>query len=659
MAIVKMNKFTLFTLQSNKEELLRNIQKFEGVQFVDLQDVVDSEEMDFLNRDSESKKVSEFEADLSKVKFCINLLDDYVEKEKGLSALKKGKKALSFDKLNAQAESINWISTYEALKEKEDLLTSLKNETTKIKSEIESLMSWVNFDAKLEEVENFRFYKCQLGTMPLVNIDTFKEEFSSKVPYSYVEVISDGRADVNVLVLYHTESSSQAEDVIKNNSFSKVNLKYEDTPKKVIENFEKRLKEIENEEKEISKQIKGFGEKLEELHIEHEYFSNKINEAKVCDNFLKTEKIVALEGWVTDEDSPQLEQIVKNVCGDYYYIEFKEADEEENIPVKLKNNGFVEPFESVVEMYSLPNYKEVDPTPIMSFFYIIFFGMMLSDAAYGALMVIGTTIALKAFKLDKSMKNSMKLFLYLGLSTFVWGIMYGSVFGDAAESLFGLKIGYLQNPFINPQIQMMDIMALSIVFGLIHIYVGLIMKAIVLIKQKKYMDILYDVVTWGVSVAGVLLLLGAEQIGLSAGAANVGKYMMIAGFIGLVLTQGRDAESLGGKIGGGIYGLYNITGYVGDIVSYTRLMALGLATGFISNAFNMMLGMFPVYIKFTLGLVLFVGLHLFNLGINALGAYVHTSRLQYLEFFGKFYEGGGKKFSPMKSESKYINITNE
>ena len=140
---------------------------------------------------------------------------------------------------------------------------------------------------------------------------------------------------------------------------------------------------------------------------------------------------------------------------------------------------------------------------------------------------------------------------------------------------------------------------------------------------------------------------------------SIGKIMVIVGFVGLVLTQGRDADTIGGKLGGGIYGLYGITGYIGDIVSYSRLLALGLATGFIANAFNLMINLIPTPVKYFVGPIIFIGGHLFNLGVNALGAYVHSSRLQYLEFFNKFYEGGGRKFTPFKSVSKFMNVSNE
>lgn len=342
-----------------------------------------------------------------------------------------------------------------------------------------------------------------------------------------------------------------------------------------------------------------------------------------------------------------MEGIVKKISKNSYYLTF-ENSLEEDVPIKLENNSFVEPFESITEMYSLPQYTEIDPTPIMSIFYFIFFGMMLSDAGYGLTMVIGTLIALNIFKLDKGMKNFMKLFLYLGISTTIWGAIYGGWFGDAPAQF----VGKVAPDILSPSTQIMAVLGLAVVFGVIHIFVGLGIKAYVLFKKGKVIDAIYDVGLWYISLIGIFLMIAGI-------AGSIGKIMIILGFGGLILTQGRDADTFIGKLGGGLYGLYGITGYIGDIVSYSRLLALGLATGFIANAFNLMINLIPAPIKYFVGPIIFVCGHLFNLGVNALGAYVHSSRLQYLEFFNKFYEGGGKVFTPFKAVSKFMVVSNE
>lgn len=648
MAIVKMNKFTLFAFENEKEALLERLQRFEAVQFIDLQSKLENEELSFLKSATEDKEILSRESDLSKIKFCLEFLKPYIDKEGGIEALKKGKKVITFDELEKQIKNIDWISIYEELREKEGKQNSLINERTKIESEIETLLPWSNFDCSFEQLKKLRYTSYFLGTIPTNLKDSFTEEFQKEIEYSYLEFVNQGKDEVHILAIVIKELEDKSSEILKKYGFSKSSFNYNESPVNIIKGYKDRIKEIEQEKERIEKSLKELKDYQEKLQLVYEYYSNKLDRAKASSNFIKTNNIVAIEGWNTVSSNKELEQIVKEVVKENYYLEFEEVKEEDKVPILLKNNRLVEPFESITEMYSLPNYKEVDPTPVLSIFYFIFFGMMLSDAGYGIVMLIGTAVALKFFKLEKGTKNFMKLFLYLGISTVFWGAIYGGWFGDAPKAFLGKPAAYL----LSPADDLMKIGVLSVVFGVIHILVGLGMKAYVLIRDKKYLDAVFDVGLWYVSLAGIFMMFSPVLRG-------TGKVVMIIGFVGLVLTQGRDAKSIGGKIGGGIYGLYGITGYIGDIVSYSRLLALGLATGFIANAFNLMINLIPGTGRIIAGPIIFIGGHIFNLGVNALGAYVHTSRLQYLEFFNKFYEGGGKKFAPFKPVNKFVNTTSK
>ncbi|MCY6356473.1 V-type ATP synthase subunit I [Clostridium sp. ZS2-4] len=648
MAIVKMNKFTLFAFENEKEALLERLQRFEAVQFIDLQSKLENEELSFLKSAAEDKEISSRENDLSKIKFSLEFLKSYIDKEGGIQALKKGKKVITFDELEEQIKNIDWISIYKELKGKEEKQNSLINERTKIESEIEILLPWSNFDCSFEQLKQLKYTSYFLGTIPTNLKNSFTEEFEKKTEYSYLEITNQGKDETYLLAIVIKELEYSISEILKKYGFSKASFNYDKSPANIIKGYENRIKEIEQEKEKIEKSLKELKDYQEKLELVCEYYSNRLDRAKASSNFIKTNNIVAIEGWNTISSNEELEQIVKEVVKANYYLEFEEAKEEDKVPILLQNNGWAEPFESITEMYSLPNYKEVDPTLVLSIFYFLFFGMMLSDAGYGIVMVIGTALALKFFKLEKGTKNFMKLFLYLGISTTIWGAIYGGWFGDAPEKFLGTPAPYL----LNTQYDLKMIGVISVIFGIIHILVGLGMKAYVLIRDKKYIDAVFDVGLWYVSLAGIFMMINPTLRG-------TGKVVIIIGFVGLVLTQGRDAETIGGKIGGGIYGLYGITGYIGDIVSYSRLLALGLATGFIANSFNLMINLIPGAGRIIAGPIIFVGGHLFNLGVNALGAYVHTSRLQYLEFFNKFYEGGGKKFTPFKPLNRFMNITNK
>ncbi|KGM94928.1 ATP synthase subunit I [Clostridium novyi A str. 4552] len=647
MAIVKMNKFTLFAFEKEKEELLKRLQEFEGVQFVDLKPQLENEELSFLKASVSNEKTLELEEKISKIKFCLDYLKPYTDKKGTLQALKEGAKTITFKKLEEASKKVNWSKIYDKLKFKEEKVNELNNEETKIKNDIASLEPWKNFDCKFQDLYDLKLTSYFIGTIPLeLKNDLIENLEENRLEY-YFENINSTKDEMYVLVITLKEYEKDFSEILRTFGFSKISLSYSGNPIETIKLLKDKIKDIYAEKEIIVNELTQLNKYEEDLQLVYEYYSNELCRERAKLNFLESSNIVIIQGWNTEESSKTLEKIVKKMSKNPYYLTFEEANEEE-VPIKLKNNGFVEPFESITEMYSLPNYKEIDPTPVMAIFYFIFFGMMLSDAGYGFVMVVTTLIALKFFKLDKAMKNFIKLFLYLGISTIIWGAIYGGWFGDASSQFMHKVVPYL----LSPSNQIMVVLGLAVVLGIIHIFVGLGMKAYILLKQGKVLDTIYDVGLWYISLIGIFLMLG--KVG-----GSTGKIMVIVGFVGLVLTQGRDADTIGGKLGGGIYGLYGITGYIGDIVSYSRLLALGLATGFIANAFNLMINLIPAPVKYFVGPIIFIVGHLFNLGVNALGAYVHSSRLQYLEFFNKFYEGGGKKFTPFKSVSKFMSVSNK
>ncbi len=652
MAIVKMSKFTLIAFESQKEALLDSLHKFENVQFINLQDN-EEEHLQSLVKDSEKEKVSYLEGEQAKVKFALELLIKHSVKEGAIKSLVKGKNLLNYDELEILAKKSNYEENYRSLKEKDAALTQMKNEKTKINSEIEALSPWKSLDATFNDLKELKSSVFLMGSLPKAFKDSFREKFESEIPYSYLEVISEVKDEVNVIALVYKQYEDEAKEILKLNRFNEINFNYDGIPAQVLTELSKRLKEIAKEEEEINVQIKNDCKHLEDFKIVYEYLSNKHIKASACENFLKTESVIAIEGWVPTELSEHLEDIVKVITKENFYLEFEKASNLSNeVPILLKNNSLVEPFESVTSMYSLPQYSELDPTPLFAPFYMVFFGMMVADIGYGILMFLAAFFALKKFNLDEGQRKFAKFFLVLSIPTALAGVIYGSFFGDLIPALSS-------NSLLNTTNDLMTILVISIVMGVFQIYFGLAVKAYMLIKDGKPKDAVYDVLTWYLTLTGAFLLIGGPIVGLSAAIINLGKWVMIAGMVGLVLTQGRESKSLGGKIGGGIYGLYGATGFIGDLVSYSRLMALGLAGGFIASAFNSIIRMLPTPYNIVLGAFIFVGAQTFNLLLSALGAYVHSARLQYVEYFSKFYEGGGKAFKAFKPKNQYINVKNE
>ena len=326
-----------------------------------------------------------------------------------------------------------------------------------------------------------------------------------------------------------------------------------------------------------------------------------------------------------------------------------------------------------MESYGLPVKGELDPTTIMSFFYIFFFGMMLSDAAYGAIVSIVCGILVWKFpRMSDSMKKSLKLFFYCGLSTLVWGILFGGYFGNivdiVSEKFFGTAVTVPALWFI-PLNDPMKLLVFSLLFGVIHLFVGLGIKGYLCLRDGKAMDFFCDVVLWFLLLVGLIFMLLPSDIFASIAQTNIvfpgwlntaAKVLAVIGASGIVLMSGRENKNPALRIALGAYDLYNITGWLSDALSYSRLLALGLATGVIASVINQMGSMLPNNVVGVIFfIVIFIVGHALNLAINLLGAYVHTNRLQFVEFFGKFYEGGGRPFAPFKENTKYADVKEE
>lgn len=649
MAIVKMSRFTLFAFESQKETLLDSLHRFENVQFINIQKY-EEEHLQSLVKDSENEKVSSIEGEQAKVKFALELLLKHAEKEGAIKSLVKGKSILNYKQLEELAKKSNYLENYKKLKEKDDYVLQMKSEKSKINSEIEVLTPWIPLDAPFEELKTLDSSIFLMGSLPKVLKDTFRERFESEIPYSYLEIISEVKEAVNVIAIIYKGYEDKAKEIFKQFNFSNINLKYDGIPADVVLGYKARLEEISKEEGRINVEIKDDCQYLEDFKIVSEYLSNKHIKAAACENFLKTESVVAIQGWVPTGLAGDLEAVIKAITIDNFYLELEDATSEDiDVPILLKNNAIVEPFEIIISMYSLPEYSEIDPTPVMTPFYMLFFGMMLADLGYGIVMFIACAIALKKFNLDAGQRKFIKFFWLLSIPTAIAGVVYGSFFGDLIKF----------KSLINPGEDIMKLLIIAIVIGAAQIYFGLGVKGYVLIKNGKPMDAIYDVLTWYAALTGAFLLIGGSSIGLSPAVINIGKWVMIVGMVALVLTQGRANKGIGAKLGGGLYGLYGISSYIGDLVSYSRLMALGLSGGFIAASFNMLIGMIPKPFNIILGVFIFVGAQTFNLLLSALGAFVHSARLQYVEYFSKFYAGGGKAFLAFKPKNQYISVIKE
>lgn len=635
MAIVDMNKISIIGLQAQKSQILKLLMKKGFVQIDDSSFLLEDEEFgNVLQKDGKESEVIALEQEIFQVGQAIEIINKNVKRKKTMFAPKKEFQALTkqqVDSLFAEISNVNALNKQ---------FLSLKTQENGIRNNKEMLSVWYDLDMPLNQMQT-KFTRMILGTVAAnADVNVIRTELEQNVPTSVINVVHSDKQILYLYVIMHKESFDSVTEILKQFNFSIVSLEEtEKTPAQKIKQYELQLEEIKKEQEAVLQKIKAYQNKVDDFENLFDYYMIEKDENKVTDKLVKTKTTFCLNGWLP---SKKADAIIEELTKEYNcYVETEKGNKEEGFPILLENNALVTPFEDITNMYSTPNPKDIDPSAIMTFFYIIFFGMMLADAGYGILIALACLFIVRKAKMKKGEGNLIKLMGICGVSTAVWGFVFGGAFG--ASLPFGL---------INPLTDVMFLMAMSLIFGIIQIYVGLGIKGYTLLRDGDIVSFFSDIILWYFFITGVCLLIVPIVAGDIGVIAEIGKYLAIIGLVGIILTGGRSHKGIFMKLFKGVSSLYGITSYFGDILSYTRLMALCLSSGVIGQVINLLGGMMG-----PIGIIL-IGLvgHSINLFISALGAYVHTSRLQFVEFFGKFYEGGGISFSPFKFKTKYTNI---
>lgn len=648
MAIVKMSNFGLFTFDSDRDKLLHELQKFGYVHFTDLK-----EQSAYLEEGLETLdvplEVSEIEEKIQNVKFAMDLLKRYDDRETGVKAMIKGKNSFTFEELEKKVAQFDYEPIIGKFRELTRKIDMINQEELKEKAAMEELRPWKNLNFDVRLFRDFQFSEVFTGTIPKKLMDSLKDALAT-LEETYLETLSEGKDETYVVGLTSKREKEEFIDILRNHSFTTVNLSISGSPEEEMKKKKESLEKLKEEKKKLQAEIKSNAGHLARFEEVYEYLLNLKLRYAAENNFLRTGSVNVIEGFIPTDKAEAFRKAVEKTQEGAYYLELEEAKSEDvSVPILLKNGKFAEAFESLTTMYSLPTYNGVDPTPLFAPFFFAFFGMMIGDWGYGILLLLGTGVVLKIANLEKGQELMMKFLFYLSFSTIIWGLIFGSFFGYPFPG-FSL---------INPAEEYNKLLIVSIAFGGIHLFYALGIKAYLAFRDGKPLDALYDVGFWYMALMGGIVYLLSMVLGsLPQMVATVSLVVMIIGMVGIILTGGRENESVVGKLAGGMYSLYGISSYIGDFVSYSRLMALALSGGFIATAINMMVEMlFGLGIPGIIGgVVVFVVGQAFNLFLSALSAYVHTSRLTYVEFFGKFYDGGGKPFKLFRNKSKYINI---
>ena len=655
MAIVKMSKFDLVVFAEQRAKVLKKLQKFKEVNFVDIElhdenGELSKDAVEGVTKYVNNEELTHIDERLYQLSNAISLIKKYDERKTRLRDVIHGNENYTFDELAKKALTYDWKKVSSELNKIGTQYSQIKSEISKKYMRYDEIDLWERLDVNPKELKNLKKVNTFLGTVPIKLKGTFIDGIAEldKTYYEELKIVKD---EVYYLVISSIDESEKEKlaEVFRNSSFTVENLDIDAVPQDYKNGLQKEISELKKEKRRLKAQIKTYSEDLADLQAVYEYMQNKKLRIVESEKLAQTENTILIKGWIPTEKVSEFEKVIKDEAGDNYYLTFTDADRDDaTVPIKLKNGKVASTFENLTGMYAYPRYNEIDPTPLFTPFYILFFGMMGADVGYGLVLLLATMFVLKVVNLSSQMRKSVKFFFYLSFSVIFWGLLYGSYFGATIPGMWRL---------VDPASQYNDLLIGSIVFGVVHIFVGLAIKAYMLIRDGKSLEAVYDVLFWYMALIGGMLFLIFKLMNLSAVVANVSMWVMIAGMAGIILTGGREAKGVGAKLGGGLYSLYGISSYVGDFVSYSRLMALGLSGGFIASAINMIAGMIGGnwFGMIFIPLILIAG-HLFNMFLSFLGAYVHTSRLMYVEYFGKFYEGGGKPFKDFRTENKYINL---
>ncbi len=651
-----MKTVRIIALRKDRKRLLEHLQDNGLIQIRS-----DVETRQGFGRVDMSSQLHVFERNVALTEQALKILDEESPEKSGLLSSFKGRRKIDPDDLGEiAAKSQQVIADCNRLVELDKKCTDNAAELIRIRTQLSQLEAWEKLDIPLNTTST-KSTSVFVGTLPSPYTEKeLNEAIAAENPkLEFAAELIHSEPTQSCIVLFSPASQkTMSEDALRALGFARPMGATSKVPKVKSEKLrEKREKLLESTEK-AREEIASFADRREAIKETQDYFRIRADKYEVINRLDHSRHVFIIEGYVPEEDCEKLEELCRHAAP--CTVEFGEAGDD--APVKLKNNKFAEPAQGILTMYSAPGKTDIDPTPLLAFFFYFFFGMMFSDAGYGLLMVIATGLMIKLFKPDKKMRNNLKLFQYCGISTTLWGLVFGSIFGDAPAALYNFftdsKITMAQLlpwPTLDPQKDALLVMVLSIAFGLIHILVGMGCKFYACLKQKDYAGAFFDTGLWMLLLVGIAVL--AAGMFFNPVLMTVGAVIAIACAVGLVLTQGRAKKGIIGKAIGGLASLYDITSYISDLLSYTRLLALGLTTGVMAQVFNMLATMMGRSVAGFIALVIiFIIGHLINIGLNALGSYVHTMRLQYVEMFSKFYEGGGKEFEPFSLNGNYIKI---
>jgi len=650
MSIVEMQKIHIVSLLKHKDGILKSLQKNEVVDIQTLSEAPPAPPPEELGR---------FEYALAEIKSCISFLEGAAKVKKSfIQTFIPPKQELSEQEFAGICRESDCNEIVKKCAGIESQLANLKNLRSELNHNLEMLLPWKRLDVPLRDLTCTVKTCLAFGKLKSKQLDGFRKALVQLTENTHLEVVSKTKEDAFLFIAYLASESQLISDFMAKHPIDPISLPLTTrTPAQEISHLRNLLKQAEEETRNTMAEAAGQARHLDRLKLMHDYVLENKVQTGVKQKLADTNYTFVIEGWIEKTKLEKLNRELARVTREFDVFGV-EPGKGEKPPVVLKNPAILSPFELITKIYGTPKHDELDPSLALAFFFALFFGICLGDFGYGVILALVSVYFLKKYRLPAGGKNLFYLLMFGGGVSALVGILTGSYLGfspkEIPAALLPLKQLLTSIQVIDPIKNPLIMLVLSLALGVVQILFGISLQMMQRIRKREYVSAILDDGLW-------LFFLGSLVFLIVSSAAHpqttfIASRMSLGGAIALVLTQGRHKKNILQKFLSGLLSLYRVSGYMGDTLSYSRLLALGMSTTIIGSVINILAGMVkggvPV-LGIALMIILLVFGHLFNLIIGTLGAFVHSTRLQMVEFFSKFYEGGGREFRPYKREAEY------
>ena len=650
MSIVKMRRVRLLAMMDDRDALMREIQHLGCLEIDEPAEKLTEDDWAGLHR-MDSVELDKLKGETEALQDSLKALNEFVPSKGGLFPQRaEVTERELFDEKTHEAV----LATAAEINRHSERMKAIRSEQSALKAKRLTLQPWLSVDRNLDHPSTEKM-KVMPGTVPArTNREEMETALQKGTELAQIQWVDSDQEFQYLLLMCHRSVEEEALAAVKKFSFARANLRgWPGTPREDSDKLSARINSLEEEWKAERDGLTALGEVRDSIKLILDRLQQEIRRETANERLLAGDATVFLEGWVTAPEEKALKTVLEQYGCAY---EFSDPEDPEEVPIKLKSNKVTAPLNMVTEMYSLPAYDGIDPNPLILPFFSLFFGIMYADLGYGIILIILGLAAQKFLKPKGMIKQMMGLMVICGVTTAIMGFAFGGFFGDVltvifenflhipAEQFPAWLTWFNSGPLFNPMNEPMKMMVFALVLGAVQIITSQCIHMYMCFRDGEGLDGVLDVVPWWVLFIGLgVTYLKGTYVGI------------VVGLLALILTQGRHEKGIFKKLFGGIKSIYGITNYLSDVLSYLRLMALVLATSVIASVVNL-LGAMTGVVGF---IVIFLVGHAFNMGINIIGTYVHAARLQYLEFFSRFYKEGGRPFDPLKIDTEYVDVVKE